>query len=154
MKVYIASSWKNVDRCEKLKQALEDAGIAVSLFSWPGHRKVSFQWEDLPWNPGEGTESYMGRHSVIKKAYYDDRGCLDRCDALIMVYPAGFSSHLELGTALGQNKPTFIYGDLSTLKPEVWYMGVNGIYKDDEIASLIEALKTLSETEKPTSNFP
>jgi hypothetical protein len=141
MKIYIASSWKRADECIKVKDALEAADILVSLFCFPGHRTCDFNWADLSRDPSDDTVSFMKKHPIVKKAYKEDRAFLDSCDALVMVYPAGISAHLELGTALGQNKPTFIIGDLTGLNPEVWYLGVTDIFWMQELDKLVDRLK-------------
>lgn len=41
--------------------------------------------------------------------FHFDKFHLDRCDGAILICPAGKSGHLELGYALGQGKPGYIY---------------------------------------------
>lgn len=45
-----------------------------------------------------------------------DRHHLDRCDAAVLVLPAGRSGHLELGYVAGKGKPTYILHD----NPDRW----------------------------------
>lgn len=37
-----------------------------------------------------------------------DKKWLDKCDAAVLVYPAGKSAHMELGYIIGQGKPGYI----------------------------------------------
>jgi nucleoside 2-deoxyribosyltransferase len=46
-----------------------------------------------------------------------DKRNLDRCDAAVLVMPAGKSAHLELGYATGKGKKTFI---LMFNEPQRW----------------------------------
>jgi hypothetical protein len=154
VKVYLASSWKTAESCLMLKEALETIDIRVNLFCFPGHRANNFDWSDFTQEPGEDIVSFMRKNPIVERAYKEDRGYLDNCDALIMVCPAGISAHLELGTALGQGKPTFIFGNLVNMKPEVWYMGVAGIYWTEQLGEFLEELKFLKESCDKNSNFP
>lgn len=48
-----------------------------------------------------------------------DKTHLDRCDAALLVLPAGKSGHLELGYAVGSGKPAFVLAD-DKLGKERW----------------------------------
>lgn len=59
----------------------------------------------------EALSGYAARHVFEFDKYH-----LDRCDAALLVYPAGKSAHLELGYMAGKGKPTFVLLD----DPERW----------------------------------
>lgn len=50
-----------------------------------------------------------------------DRRHLDRCDAAVLVLPAGKSGHLELGYVIGSGKPGFILLDKEPDRFDVMY---------------------------------
>jgi nucleoside 2-deoxyribosyltransferase len=64
---------------------------------------------------------------------------LQRCDAAILVLPAGKSGHLELGFMAGQGKPTFILFDKEPERWDVMYNFASMVYTD--VNKLIEGLK-------------
>jgi hypothetical protein len=51
----------------------------------------------------QALESYAAKH-----VFEFDKFHLDRCDAAVLLIPAGRSAHLELGYTIGRNKPGFI----------------------------------------------
>jgi hypothetical protein len=57
-------------------------------------------------NYGQALESYSAKH-----IFEFDKLHLDRCDAAVMLMPAGKSGHLELGYTIGRGKPGFIVFD-------------------------------------------
>lgn len=83
----------------------------------------------------EALQGWAARH-----VFEFDVEHLDRCDAAILVLPAGKSGHTELGYMAGLKKPTFILFDE---EPERWDVMVqfarNGIFFSQD--EMIEGLK-------------
>jgi hypothetical protein len=78
-----------------------------------------------------------------------DKFHLNRCDATVLLLPAGKSGHLELGYSIGAGKKGYIlFDDTMPERWDVMYRFSNGVFfKVDE---LIAELKTL-ETTPPKS---
>jgi hypothetical protein len=55
-------------------------------------------------------------------------GALKSSAALVLVFPVGFSGHMELGAAYGMGKPCYGVGEPS--KPETLYLMLDEIFPD------------------------
>jgi nucleoside 2-deoxyribosyltransferase len=65
-----------------------------------------------------------------------DRGHLDRCDAALLVLPAGKSGHLELGYMAGRGKPVYIYFPSEPERFDVMYKFATKVFVSiDEMTS-------------------
>lgn len=69
-----------------------------------------------------------------------DKTHLDRCDAAVLVLPAGKSGHLELGYIRGLGKPGYILFDKEPERYDVMYNFATDIFFDKD-----ELIKTLKE---------
>lgn len=110
MKIYVASSWRNLYQPEVVR-VLREAGNEVYDFRHPQAGNEGFHWSEIDggWQRW-GFEAYREAlsHSVAEAGFESDMNALRWCDAVIMVMPAGKSSHLELGWAAGRGKTTAI----------------------------------------------
>lgn len=61
-------------------------------------------------------------------AFQYDKYHLDRCDAAILVMPAGKSGHLELGTVIGAGKPGYILFDSEPDRVDIMHAFATGIF--------------------------
>jgi hypothetical protein len=77
----------------------------------------------------EALNGYAARNTF---AY--DKTHLDRCDAGLLVLPAGKSGHLELGYLIGQGKPGFILLAPETDRFDVMYRFATEVFTDFDIA--------------------
>lgn len=108
MKIYVASSWRNiyqpsvVDLCRK-------AGHEAYDFRNPGPGDNGFGWSEIDpaWKAWD-FERYrkLLDHPRAQQGFNLDMGALRECDACLLVYPCGKSAHLELGWATGAGKRT------------------------------------------------
>lgn len=67
-----------------------------------------------------------------------DHTHLERCDAAVLVMPAGKSAHIEMGFTVGRGKPAWVLFDHGTMKgklSEEWYW-VAGIYEGEGAFSI------------------
>jgi hypothetical protein len=81
-------------------------------------------------------QSYAARH-----IFAFDKSHIDRCDAAVMVMPAGKSGHLELGYVIGKGKPGFILFDEEPERVEVMHQFATDIFFNKE--ELFKTLKSL-----------
>lgn len=142
LKVYIASSWRN-ERQPEVVKAVRDAGFVVYDFRNPKEhaleRDEGFHWSDIDpewqtWTP----EEFIGglTHPLARDGFISDFEALQQADIIVLVMPCGRSSHLELGYAAGQGKPTIIL--LSDGEPELMYkMTTTLVVSMDELISAL-----------------
>jgi hypothetical protein len=79
-------------------------------------------------------QSYAARH-----IFSFDKFHLDRCDAAVLVMPAGKSGHIELGYLIGKGKPGFILFDEEPERIDVMHQFATDIFFNKE--ELFKALK-------------
>ena len=58
---------------------------------------------------------------AARQIYEFDKKHLDRCDAAVVLMPAGKSAHLEAGYTIGKGKPCFIVFDAEPERIDVMY---------------------------------
>ncbi len=88
-KFYVASSFKNIETVRYVARQLIKKGF-IHTYDWTKNEKAS-TFEDLK---VIGTEE---KNAVLQS------------DLLIVLFPAGKGSHIELGIALGQGKKIYLY---------------------------------------------
>lgn len=74
----------------------------------------------------EALQGYAARHVFSFDKYH-----LDRCDAALLVLPAGKSGHLELGYVAGSGKPTYILLDEADVRWDVMYQFASKIFLNE-----------------------
>jgi len=140
MKFFIASPWKNKEQVEKLTEELKTQGHEVYsylesgenlLTGHPIEEEMKVYWEAL---------SNWQNDKRISHIFESEINGLKNCDALILLLPAGDSSHMEAGVAYGLGKKLILIGAVN--KPEVVYLMFNKIYMD--ASSFLSDLPNLS----------
>ena len=122
MKVYVASSWRNVIYPQVL-EVLRQAGHDVYDFRHQG---------GADWNPAEmRSEELFGflDHPRVNSIFKKDMDALVESDAVVCVLPCGRSAHLELGYGIGAGKRTVLLwhdGDA----PDIMHKAVDAIVFD------------------------
>jgi hypothetical protein len=110
-RIYIASSWKNAAWLPAIALLLRTAGHEVYLFCETGRDHFVFDAHD--WKGQDLstiTAKQAWQHEVFRHAFECDKAGLDWADTCILILPAGRSSHLEAGYAVGRGKDLFITG--------------------------------------------
>lgn len=136
MRLYVASSWRNV-RYPGVVSLLRNAGHTVYDFRNPGPGQTGFQWEQV----GATTKPVLPleHHQLIKrdgsqKAYWRDYAGLATADACVLVLPSGKSAHLEAGWAAGAGKPLAVYLEDGVLQePELMYNFGTLIWREGDL---------------------
>jgi nucleoside 2-deoxyribosyltransferase len=139
--VYIAGSLKN-SQIPELANQLQERGFDP-FCDWisPGPMADDC-WKEYSkargWTYKQAIESH-----IAKNIFEFDKFHLDRCDALVLLAPAGKSAHLELGYTVGRGKPGFILfdGDPDPQRYEVMVQFATGIFFNRE--DLFATLKSL-----------
>lgn len=84
--------------------------------------------------------------AAARNIFEFDRRHLDDADAVVCVYPAGRSAHLELGYTIGRGKPGFILFDEESAKDrwDVMVLFATGICTS--IGDVLEELEDVFQT--------
>lgn len=140
--VYVAGSLKN-RQIPGFSNELKEQGFEpFSDWFSPGPDADDY-WRDYSkvrgWNYQQALESY-----IAKNIFDFDKFHLDRCDATVLLMPAGKSAHLELGYTIGKGKPGFILFDGEPDRYEVMVQFATGVFFKKE--DLFVALKDYKET--------
>ncbi len=122
MKIYVASSWRNLVQ-PGIVHALRRCGHEVYDFRHPAPGIGGFAWSDIDpawkqWSP----EQYRAalQHPIAQRGYAHDIGALRDCDACVLVLPSGRSASFELGIAMGLGKRGYVV-QLDAVEPELMY---------------------------------
>lgn len=110
MKVYVASSWRNLLQ-PGLVAALRAAGLEVYDFKHPAAGNDGFHWSEIDggwknWTP----QDYVRHldHPIACKGFASDFDAMKWADCCVLVLPCGRSAHLEAGWFAGAGKPVYI----------------------------------------------
>ncbi len=110
MRIYVASSWRNVYFPEVV-EVLRNAGHDVYDFRNPPSGDEGFKWsavgEDwMEWTPSEYREHLS--HPKAEKQFANDIEAMRSCEACVLLLPCGRSAHTEAGGFAGQGKPVYV----------------------------------------------
>ncbi len=108
MRIYIASSWQNKREVLNVAFVLREGGAhQVYCFCEEDAGHPVFDYRDV-----DGMEHMTAAEALCvpqaAEAFEADKAGIDWADAVVLLLPAGRSSHLEAGYAVGQGKELFI----------------------------------------------
>lgn len=134
--VYVIGSLRNAE-IPRIGNLLRDNGYdAFDDWYGAGH-EADDKWRDYENIRGRSHKDalfgYAAKHTFAFDQYH-----LKRCNAAVLVMPAGKSGHLELGYFVGLGKPGFIYFDAPPERYDVMHQFATDIFTSDE--ELIEGL--------------
>lgn len=113
--IYLIGSLRNPE-VPKVAQWLRSKGFEVFDDWYAAGPDADDLWRDYEQARGhtyiQALEGYHAEHTWSYDKYH-----LDKCQAGVLVMPAGKSAHLELGYLIGQGKPGYIVLDG---EPERW----------------------------------
>ena len=121
MKIYVASSWRNLFQ-PGIVVMLRKCGHEVYDFRNPPGR-AGFGWESIdPKWQGWDSEAYRRalNHPLAIEGYEVDMTALRECDAVVYVLPCGRSASWEFGYAMGQGKKGYVI-QLQPEQPELMF---------------------------------
>jgi hypothetical protein len=128
MKLYIASSWKNVDIVNQWAAALRDRGHEVDAFCDPRTGRQVYDAATAGQSERKMTAVEMVASKRGQLCFEEDLKWLDWADAVVMLLPCGSSAHLEAGYKKGQGGKLFIVGMFCRGEWDVMYGFADGLF--------------------------
>lgn len=135
--IYLIGSLRNPE-VPCIAQSLREEFPKTEIFDdwYAAGPRADDHWRDYEHAKGL-TFAQALQGAAARNVYEFDRRNISRADAVVLVCPAGKSGHLELGWALGQGTPGFIYLD-SPDRWDVMYQFATGV-----TAELVELMEML-----------
>lgn len=96
------------------------------------------KWKEYETSRGRSYAQALEGHAA-RHVFSFDKAHLDRCDAAVLVLPAGRSGHLELGYMAGLGKRTFVLFDQDYSRWDVMYQFADATFTD--LPSLIQGIE-------------
>lgn len=134
MKIYVASSWRNLLQ-PLIVKVLRSLGHDVYDFRHPAPDNDGFSWSEIEpawqnWTPEQYREAL--KHPVAARGYGFDIDALRNCDACVLVLPSGRSASWEFGYAMGQGKRAAVVM-FDKCEPELMYREAEILTSLDEL---------------------
>lgn len=106
MNIYLASSWRNAEQPDAVRRLRAEGHTVYDFrdsegFSWS---EIDPAWQS--WTVEEWKAALA--HPLAKRGFGRDLEAMRKCDACILLLPAGRSACLELGWCAGAGKLTIV----------------------------------------------
>ncbi len=108
MKIYLASSWKNKALVKLWAITLRNKGHEVDAFCDESNGRFVFAASENADLLNLDAVSFLS-YERSQKAFAEDKKWLDWAEVVLLILPAGNSSHLEAGYAVGCGKKLVIW---------------------------------------------
>lgn len=131
--IYIIGSLRNAE-IPNVANAIESLGIEAFSDWYGAGPEADDKWKEHEQSRGRTYREAL-KGPAARHVFEFDKYHLDRCDAALLVLPAGKSGHLELGYTAGRGKPSFILMD----NPDRW--DVMNLFSDEVFFSKEEMLE-------------
>jgi len=134
MKIYVASSWRNILQ-PAIVVMLRRCGHEVYDFRNPAPGNNGFSWREIHpdwqnWTPQQYRDAL--EHPIAKEGFKYDMDALRECEACVLVLPSGRSASFEFGWAIGAGKQGAVVM-FDSCEPELMYLGNPIITSPDEL---------------------
>ena len=127
MKIYVASSWRNLYQPDVVK-VLAAAGHDVYDFRQPLPGDEGFHWSEIDGGWKDWTVTQYANaleHPIAKRGFETDMGALTAADLCVLVLPSGRSASLEYGHWMGRTGHCGIIHCPEKVEPELMYRGAH-----------------------------
>jgi hypothetical protein len=139
MKIYVASSWRNLLQ-PGIVHALRRCGHEVYDFRHPKPGDDGFRWSEVGGPSGyvhgdkipPAVYREMLKHPRAAEGYAQDIGHVHWCDACVYVLPCGRSASFEFGYAMGQGKRGYLVA-FDDMEPDLMFREATIITNMDEL---------------------
>lgn len=135
--IYIIGSLRN-EKVVQFANELEQQGFeAFCDWKSPGPDADDFLRD---YSKARGRNYKQTLQSYAAKHIFEfDLSHLNRCDAAVMLMPAGKSGHLELGYVIGREKPGYILFDAEPERVDVMHLFATDIFfKKEELFAALD----------------
>lgn len=138
MKYFIVSRWRNRDNVIELIDKLKEV-VGENVYSFYDFKSNIRLKEDCPEKVMEEFESLENweDNKEVKNIFKEVLGTIKKSDAIILLLPAGKSTHIEIGIAYGLGKKCILIGEQK--ETETLYLIFDESYKS--IDEFINSLK-------------
>lgn len=144
--IYLIGSLRN-PRIPELAETLRDSGFDVFDDWYAAGPEADDYWQRYESGRGRGynaaLKGYAAQHTLAF-----DRHHLERCDAAVLLMPAGKSGHIELGYVCGLGKPAYVLLDKVPDRYDVMYAFTKGVFED--VDHMIAAIKAHGKWDDPS----
>jgi len=150
LKIYLASSWRNVQQPAAV-ELLRSAGHEVYDFRNPAPGDRGFSWSDIDpdwqlWEWGDFRSGACLGHEIAAQAFARDCRALEAADLCVLLLPCGRSAHLEAGFAVGRGIPLLVTvhraeSVAACVEPELMYRWAKGHPYLDELVGAVALLE-------------
>jgi len=138
--IYIIGSLRNPSITQFANEVQELGFEAFADWMAPGPQADDFLRDyakQRGLNYKQTLQSYEARH-----IFAFDKEHIDRCDAAVMLMPAGRSGHMELGYVRGQGKPAYILFNDEPERVDVMYQfAVDVFFSKQELFEELKRIK-------------
>lgn len=107
--IYVIGSLRN-EAIPEVSESLRALGLDVFDDWFAAGPEADDYWKKYEVSRGHSYKEALRGHAA-RHVFEFDKHHLDRCDAAVLILPAGRSGHLELGYVAGTGKPSFILLD-------------------------------------------
>lgn len=128
MKIYVASSWRNVFQPIVVNE-LRELGHEVYDFRNPAPGNKGFAWSEIDENWEDwSTEAYVSalKDPIAEAGFKLDFDAMKWADACVMVLPCGRSANTEAGWMKGAGKQVWVFSPIKQ-EPELMYKIFDGV---------------------------
>lgn len=145
MRIYLIGSLRN-PKVPDAAARLRREGHDVFDDWYAAGPEADDYWRDYEKGRGHDFKRALDGYAA-GHVYEFDRHHLERCDAAVLLMPAGKSAHLELGWVLGRGKLGYIVLEDDPERFDVMYKFADGIFYS--IEDLCRALTGSQDTQSP-----
>ncbi len=128
MKFFIASPWKNKEQVEQLTAELEKMGHTAYSFMESGSNLLTGKPIEVEMKEFSEALVNWKADDRIARIVESEVQAIKDADVVILLLPAGDSSHMEAGIGYGMGKRMVLIGPVE--KPEIIYLLFNHVYID------------------------
>lgn len=130
MKIYVASSWRNMLQQECVSRLRAEAH-EVYDFRNPFPGDTGFHWSEIDqeWKSWDASAFRASLdHPIARRGFANDWEAMKWAQAGVLLLPCGRSAHLEAGYFVGAGKPLWIVlSDKDQIEPELMYRMGTGV---------------------------
>lgn len=128
--IYVIGSLRN-EEIPNVATALRSVGLDAFDDWFAAGPEADDYWKKYEKSRGHEYQEAL-RGYAAKHVFDFDKSHLDRCDAAVLVLPAGKSGHLELGYFIGTGKPGYILLDGQDDRFDVMYQFAERVFNNKE----------------------